>query len=709
MDNDNRLNYVTSEASCVIKEKRPITRHRVAMTCTTCRVRKLKCNRQSPCGSCMQRNESSTCHYDSRGHKDGRARGRQKVGLATTVGEKLEHLEAQIRHLMKPENIPSSQQTHIPLQVAPNTSSMDRSWSPDSFRAEENDLVYVGQTHWTTMLDDIKELKALLRPDKVALATTEPFQAHPKDYDVEMPSREYDILFGTSERMTLENILSEYLPLRSEIDLCILKYFRAKAIAGPFIHVGRLMRQYEEFWKCPSRASPLWVAILFEICHMSTKLCSDHLPNGLFAEQSLIAAARCLTVGQYYKPEPFALEALTLFIQCKCTQNLDPSREIGVLLGTVSQLAYIMGYHRDPDHLKNITLFEKEMRRRTWALVMQLDLLLSFQLGIPSNISALSWDTKLPGNYQDSDLIEDSLVLCEPRPNTEVTRTLFFIAKQKLMITFEKIMRNALAFDWNEGEVDLLDAEIRQVYQSLPSVILPRRSIRDSLADESFTIATRHCVGFIYQKSLCVLHRKFVTRGRKASIRTSTEAASAMIRTSHEMFAEFKPGGLLNNERWLFGSLMWNDFLLAIAVLCLVLVSKGREAAPMSDAEGSIELLQDAYAICTEHTGVSKGSQHACRLLEAVLSRAGVQLSEKELHVDPAIASMDTAGLSGSDIDQLMDSTLFDMGCLHPEARIPENHMDWNHPFSLAAGDNEWPYLQLPLDMLAAPYPWDTQ
>ena len=53
-----------------------------------------------------------------------------------------------------------------------------------------------------------------------------------------------------------------------------------------------------------------------------------------------------------------AVEALALYAQSKHIQNLDPSREAGVVLSIAVRAAYEMGYHRDPDAAGSFTVFE---------------------------------------------------------------------------------------------------------------------------------------------------------------------------------------------------------------------------------------------------------------------------------------------------------------------------------------------------------------
>jgi hypothetical protein len=126
-----------------------------------------------------------------------------------------------------------------------------------------------------------------------------------------------------------------------------------------------------------------------------------------------VAAGQCLVLGEYHRPQPFVIEALTLYGHYIGFRSLDPPREVGTLLGIALRLAYEMGLHRDPDVLGTFTAFEGEMRRRLWSSCKQLDLMVSFQLGLPSSICLEECDTKSPRNLLDSDFDERTEVLPE--------------------------------------------------------------------------------------------------------------------------------------------------------------------------------------------------------------------------------------------------------------------------------------------------------
>ena len=207
------------------------------------------------------------------------------------------------------------------------------------------------------------------------------------------------------------------------------------------------------------------------------------------------AATQCLAVGQYSRPQRFAVEAITAFIQARITDKLDACRESGMLFGVLVPLAYTLGYHRDPAHLKHVSSFEGEMRRRTWSLIVQLDLLHSFQLGLPHNIQAGTWDVKSPGNYHDADLTENMSILPPPRPPSEMTKMLFYNSKQMLASVFAKILQAVLCTSQDAQDSILVQQqqELDDAYAAIPTA-LHYHNISESIADPVMLFVTRRCL-----------------------------------------------------------------------------------------------------------------------------------------------------------------------------------------------------------------------
>ena len=399
------------------------------------------------------------------------------------------------------------------------------------------------------MLADIEELRLSMTrevpPDRIV--------ALPESRDGDSIS----LLFGHAASLSMQHVLDQYLPDRREADRLIAAYFRSGSMVAPFMHAPHFQRQYQNFWINPQAFAPLWVSLMFSVLHIASSVVSPSQPFEGSQRIYSVAAAQSLAVGKYYRPQPYAVEALLLFTQSQCFGSFDVTPDFGILMGNVVRLAVSSGYHRDPE-TADISAFEKEMRRRGWSLVVQLDLLLSFALGLPANLPFANHDTKIPRNLQDSDFDEHTSELPPGRSEAEATGIQFYIAKHKLMAVFEKVLWHALRpFTGSDEHLDKLEAELTTTYFDLPDTLRPR-PIANSIVDAPQLVITRLCTSFLYQKSRCVLHRKHAAGGRDPSSAICYEASRAIVEPFIDIFADLQPGGQFEKEQWFNSSLTWS-------------------------------------------------------------------------------------------------------------------------------------------------------
>lgn len=617
-------------------QKRTITRNRQLVACTECRRRKLKCDHRAPCTSCARRGDEASCTYQRFANGVEPERERRLQAEA-----RLEHLERLVQDLAQNGGASASHETNISPVAG---QQMERAeFGMDAKDLVSKEPVFNGSTHWSAMLADIEGLRSAIIPSEAAAIDDD---IHECEENVGTK-----LIFGSTVPLSTQQVLAQYLPSRQEADRLTSAYFRSRGASAPFIHASYFRRLYQEFWKDPMSAPPLWTSILFSICHIAKSTLELGQVQGYADERFSLASAHCLGLGEYFRPKRFSVESLLLFVQAQCMTSLDMSPDLGLILGLIIRLATRMGYHKDPD-MFSLSAFEREMRRRTWSLCMQLDLLISFQLGLPSNIQYPTWDTRPPRNLQDSDFDEDTKELPPARPDSECTDIVFYIAKHRLMKVFEKILRHTLSTATNESiDVDQLDSEIRNVYLALPEVLRPR-SMADSVVDSASLTVTRLCVFFIYQKSLCVLHRPYVTRGRGYSIEICRDAASNIVRYFNDTYQEFRPGGQLETERWFMSNITWHDYLLGAVALCLTLCASDQYiAAGHAEPTEALQLLQRARDICGEQSVRSKVSGRVQKVLNATLLRfRSQQHADAMTDTDVSNTSLEIPSMGSHDI-----------------------------------------------------------
>ena len=235
-----------------------------------------------------------------------------------------------------------------------------------------------------------------------------------------------------------------------------------------------------------------------------------------------------------------------------------------------------MGYHRDSDHYPHITPFEGEMRRRVWYCAYTFDILTSFQHGLPGIVLNIESDTRRPRNLLDTDFGPESTVLPLSRPLTDITAVTYLVVKSKLAAVFAKASTISHAIqEPSYSEVMVIDEQLQQVYTEFPPS-LKFTSMNQSITDGPNVIFNRIKLELLYQKTRCVLHRRYLTEKlsdsrMEYSRKTCVEAAMELLKHHASIFEASQGAGPLSSTRWFMSSLNAHDFLLAAMVLCLEL------------------------------------------------------------------------------------------------------------------------------------------
>lgn len=285
-------------------------------------------------------------------------------------------------------------------------------------------------------------------------------------------------------------------------------------------------------------------------------------------------AIECLMLGKFATANSYSLEILIIHMQCSFLAHNKLNSDHWFEMGTLIRLAFRMGYHHDPDNLPGISVFDGEMRRRVWHNLVQVDALMSFQMGLPSMIATEFCDTKVPRNLQFSDLEMGMTTLPPGRPLSENTPIRYPIAKAGIMAVFKKIVAHSLSLSLpTYDNTIVLDNELREAYSALPD-ILKARDVSQSFMDPSSTIFERCTLEMLKLKGLIVLHRRFIlsevdSHRVEHSRRACAEAALDILARQADIHQASQPGGRLYDDRWMISSLTVHDFLLAAMVICL--------------------------------------------------------------------------------------------------------------------------------------------
>lgn len=336
---------------------------------------------------------------------------------------------------------------------------------------------------------------------------------------------------------------------------------------------------------------------------------------------------QCLILGKYTNGGPYVLETLVLYFTNEHFLSKDTEIGVWILLGMIVQFALRMGYHRDPKHFTGMSFLTGEMRRRIWATIIQLDLAISIQMGLPRLVKQWQADTEEPHNLLDNDFDENTTEMPQARPETEYTPMLYWIARVRIMSTLGFIsdfMADLRPYAYSE--IMKADKRLEETRLSIPEC-LKWRSMTQWITDTPQIVMQKAYLQIIYYKAKLVLHRKCLIHSPMQSQYDYSrdaclDAGLKILEYQHMIDEETQPFGQWYEDRWKISSILNHVFLLATSILCFYLqYSHGRakDSSESEKLENIQRTLRRSHNIWLRSSGTSKEAQKAAGALSVVL------------------------------------------------------------------------------------------
>ncbi|KAI1094254.1 fungal-specific transcription factor domain-containing protein [Rostrohypoxylon terebratum] len=582
-------------------------RNRVPLSCYPCRTRKLKCNRGTPsCENCVKRGDTQSCVYAT---PTSRRKNQSSAGASSTPDDmqnRIDRLEGLVLSLMHGgANIEISTSSTTAPPAASNTDSssphieregegaMRDEVEPEDdgdsdvddglatslgvlkVDADKGKSMYIGQEHWHVLLADIAEVKNFYTSHKKELENS---------YQRVMSSKPATArdspIFLLSAPPATEVELRAELPSRTAIMTLISRYFNSLDTAASIVHGPTFQQQLRVHWQDPSKSSIMWIGLLYAmlcLAMLSYHKVGDEPPEWKGRSLELAAEYRlrtvqCLVVADYTKPVEYTVETLLLYLFGEYSSRWDADLSLWIITGIITRLAFRMGYHRDADWFPSVTPFQGEMRRRTWALLRMADIVFSYQVSLPTMIYEHDTDTKLPHNIFDEEFGPNSKTLPTSRAMTEPSPIAYMIGKTKLCIEFGNILQavTRVGKQVSYDEILLHDRRLREIMDEFPPhlKICPLEGSHDPVT----LIIARFNLDILYQKVMCMLHRKHMMRARQHpryahSRRSAIEASLEILKHLRTIYRECQPNGRLRSMKWYISSTSKDTLLPTMLVI----------------------------------------------------------------------------------------------------------------------------------------------
>lgn len=606
-------------------------RNRIPLSCYPCRTRKLKCDRSHPCSNCVKREgeDVSTCSYATPS-----ARKKTSTASASTPDDmqnRIDRLEGLVLSLMhNGSNVEvttsgaapgasssSSRANTTPGETDPSTSALTKQQTETSMDDAEDDdsdiddglatslgvlkvdndkgkSMYIGQAHWHLILADISEVKTYFNNHKKELE---------KGYETvrnSKPASASDgptLLFGQS-RASPEQIRAG-LPSKTSILTLCGRYFNSLDNTLTVVHVPAFQQQLRSHFQNPNETPLMWLGCLYAVLSLalhSYSKAGDEPPEWKGRALDMAAEYRsrtvqCLLEVDYTKPVEHTLETMLLYLNGEYSARFDADMALWLIGSLTTRVAFRLGYHRDPKWFPSLTPFQAEMRRRVWATVRMSDIFMSQHLALPAMIHDQDCDTELPSNVFDEDFGPETEIMPPPRPSTEPTPIAYALAKCRLGLELGNIIQvtGRVGRQVHYEEILRFDARLQEIMEGLPPHL--KMTPLEGSQDPVSLLMARFSIDILYQKILCVLHRKYLTRARTNpryahSRRTAIEASLVTLQHLATLHRETQPNGRLRSVKWYISSTATKDFLLPAMMVVMDLHVDKRETGKRRESDG---------------------------------------------------------------------------------------------------------------------------
>ncbi|KAM0497718.1 hypothetical protein ACHAP8_006566 [Fusarium lateritium] len=609
-------------------------RNRVPLSCYPCRTRKYvhldptiptKCDRSHPCSNCTKREgmNTSSCSYATPvSRKKNQSQGDSSPDDMQNRIDRLEGLVLSLMHGGANIDAASAAAAGAATRSATDSGSSAKVEREDenamTYDEEENSdeedglatslgflkvdtdkgkSLYVGQEHWHTILADISEVKNYFTSHKKELESSyERVKSSKPQAAREGPT----LLLGATPASEIE-IRAELPPKSAVLTLCS-RYFNSMDNAVNIIHGPTFQQQLKDHWQDPNKTPIMWLGMLYSVlclAMLSYHKVGDEPPEWRgrtleLANEYRLRTVQCLVKSDYTKPNEYTVETMILYVFGEYSSRWDADLGLWLIVSLIVRIAFRMGYHRDAKWFPTITPFQAEMRRRTWALVRMSDVIFSHQVSLPSMIYENDCDTQLPNNIFDDEFYPDIKELPPSRPSTVATPIAYMIAKSRLCNELGNILQSTgqvgkhVPYD----EVIRFDAKMRQIMQELPPHL--KLTTLEGSHDPVTLIIARFNVDILYQKILCLLHRKYLPRARQSpryahSRRAAIEASLTALDHLAVLHRESQSNGRLRSVGWFVKSIATKDFTLPamLVILDLHFDNIAAQSSVRQDDEGA--------------------------------------------------------------------------------------------------------------------------
>ncbi|KAF4760190.1 hypothetical protein HAV15_006079 [Penicillium sp. str.  len=518
------MNRVSISSQRVVKPS--AKKRRPPLACIQCYQRKLKCGRELPsCSRCLKTGNADSCTYRGNLAKSSSVDGMLSDDHSGSAGA-----------------VAMSSQTPVSLTETPGRprASSDRNGKMTHLKGQEAITKFYGYSYPLNFYQQFAELRSYI----VQIKSKNPAINTLRD-EIYPPANDDYRLRRLVHDTVLEDTLRQLVPMKQVADTLVRTYIGRFEIIHRVLNISAFMADYNRHWASPL-CTPTSFLVQFlllaaaaasfhpEICInvMSEQTVRDHALDWIEAAESWLNSSTSQPPQSW---DTLVTHCLLLIAK---RANYVQEDSFWTYTGTLVRWAMAAGYHRESPSTARISPYYREMRRRLWMTIVELDIQASVERGMPPSVRMEDFNIKSPLNLDHDKLQESGQNPLEGMPLATFTDTSF----QAHMYRSLHVRLKVCAFVNGCGEQDDFDRvlrlgeELEEAFQDIPEWNNPRQQqttimivglVKSKLWPESCATSDKEAADRVIQ--ICIILQ---TRRR------------AVIRSDHSLLGSIDDGGL---------------------------------------------------------------------------------------------------------------------------------------------------------------------
>ncbi|RKL25260.1 hypothetical protein BFJ70_g12306 [Fusarium oxysporum] len=306
------------------------------------------------------------------------------------------------------------------------------------------------------------------------------------------------------------------------MDVLVQTYIDRYEITHRVLHIPTFIAKYNGYWTDrPSTPVCFLVQMLLVAATAASYhpgICIDAFSHKTTHDHAVkwVEAAEAWVSSQSNQP-PRSWDILvshSLLLIAK-RANFIKEGSLWTSSGTLVRWAMAAGYHREVVSAARIPLFCREMRRRLWATIVELDLQASIERGMSPSVRIEDFNVKPPLNVDDENLEESMQDSLAGMPITTLTNISF----QALLYRSLPVRLRICAFIngcCEEADFDKvleLEEELRQAFPDIPTFNNPQADPRQ----HQTATYIKSMLGIVLHQYMLLLHFHFLVQTTSSS------------------------------------------------------------------------------------------------------------------------------------------------------------------------------------------------